>query len=199
MYSVTCNSKNAFMTNPPQQCVGYVTDFNGLGMSAALAKDLTVYCPALTPVYTPIGVPVTNKVNVTAVLESFSWTGNKMDALSFNCLMSTQNTNQLRMVQQTGLKNTSISALGWWVVNYDMQRQQWFEMDYPTAPEKPGGHLLTQGSNVNLSIGSTPVAIAQGINVYNISFQILPPNQMVDILWATSSTTKVMLAWGMLT
>jgi len=156
MYSVTCNWKNSFMTNPPLQCLGYLTDFNGLGLSAALAKDLTVYCPAMTPIYTPIGVPVNNKVNVTAVLESFAWSGNKMDPLSFNCFMSTQNANQLRTLQQMGLKNTNISALGWWVANYDPQRQQWFEMDYPTSPEKPGGHLLVQGSTIDLMIGSTP-------------------------------------------
>jgi hypothetical protein len=48
-------------------------------------------------------------------------------------------------------------------------------------------------------IGSTPVSAAQGINVYNASFQILPPNQMVEILWATSYIAKVILTWSMMT
>src|ERR1700730_12492310 len=95
-FNFMCSWKNAFMTNPPRQCVGYLTDFNGPGLSAALAKDVTVYCPynnAMTLAYAPIGVPVNNKVNVTAVLESFSWNGGTGDPLSFTCYMSLQNAN----------------------------------------------------------------------------------------------------------
>jgi hypothetical protein len=198
-YSFTCNWNNAFMTNPPRQCFGYLTDFNGLGLSAALAKDLTVYSPynnAMTLAYTPIGVPVNNKVNVTAVLENFSWNGGTGDPLSFNCYMSIQNANQLRMLQETTLKTTSIS-LGWWIANYDVERQQWFEMVYPKAPEKPSGQLIAQGSNISLKIADQPVQDAQGINVYNVSFEIIPPaNQTVAILLATSSTAKVIRNWG---
>jgi hypothetical protein len=198
-YSFTCNWKNAFMTNPPRQCFGYLTDFNGLGLSAALAKDLTVYSPynnAMTLAYTPIGVPVNNKVNVTAVLENFSWNGGTGDPLSFNCYMSIQNANQLRMLQETTLKTTSIS-LGWWIANYDVERQQWFEMVYPKAPEKPSGQLIAQGSNISLKIADQPVQDAQGINVYNVSFEIIPPpNQRVAILLATSSTANVIRPWG---
>ena len=115
-YSFPCNLQSIFTPNPSQpQRVGYLTDFNGLGLSAALAKDLTVYCPynnPTAPAYTPIGVPVSGKVNVVAVLENFSWNGGTSDPLSFNCCISRQNFNLLWTLQQMTLKTTSISTLG---------------------------------------------------------------------------------------
>jgi hypothetical protein len=200
-YNFICSWKNAFMTNPPHQCIGYLTDFNGLGLSAALAKDLTVYCPynnATTLAYPPIGVPVNNTVNVTAVLESFSWNGGTSDPLIFNCYMSQQNASQLRLIQQTTLKTRSISALGWWITNFDTVSQVWFEQVYPKSPAKPSAQINVQGSSVSLTVASQATQPVPNVNMYNVSFQIVPAvNQTADILLATSFTTRAIKPWGL--
>src|SRR5947199_227945 len=81
--------------------IGYLTDFNGLGLTTALAKDLTISCPYnKTPTYTPLGGITNGRVSVTAVLEEVSWGGAAGDAFSFSCYMSQQNAMLLRALNK---------------------------------------------------------------------------------------------------
>lgn len=91
-YAYTCNWQAGIVpvpTNP--QRVGYVTDFQGLGLTAPLAKDLTVSTLFnKTPSYTPL-TPSAGIVKVVAVIESVSWAGGVGDAISVSCFMSQEN------------------------------------------------------------------------------------------------------------
>ncbi|TMD69890.1 MAG: hypothetical protein E6I91_01015 [Chloroflexi bacterium] len=200
-YSFQCSLKNGFAPNPLQQgCVGYLTDFNGLGLSGPLAKDLTVSFPYDSPVpaYRPLS-PVNGKVTVTAVLGDFSWNGGVGDPLVFTCFMSSQNANQLQALKQTTLKTTSISAFGWWIANYDQPTNKWYEIFYPKLPEKPSGLLNRQGANIQLSVDNTPTQAAPGITVQAVSLAIAPPaNQIVTFSLASSPTVREVKPWGII-
>ena len=201
-YSFACDSHGAFTMDPLHNRVGYLTDFNGLGLSTGLAKDLTVYSPysnTMPPAYTPIGVPANNTVNVTAVLEEFSWNGGVGDPRLFSCYLSSQNANQLRMLMQATLKTTSISALGFWIAGYDQGTKQWFEQVYPKTPEKLSGQLNVSSSHTpQIQVDNVPVQVAPNINVYKLSFAVVPAaNQQSAILIASSATTPLVKAWGL--
>ena len=203
-YSFTCDWQAGFVMNPlSQHRVGYLTDFNGLGLSAPLAKDLNVYCPhnnAVAPTYAPLGAIVNGNVNVIAALANYSWKGGVGDPHIFSCYMSSQNANLLRTVRQVTPMTTSIPTFGWWVTNFDLGAHVWFEEVYPKAPARPSGQLNTPGpGDIRLTIANAPVQVSPNINVsvYNVYIEILPPaGHTATISLATSSTKVVVLPWG---
>jgi hypothetical protein len=203
-YNFQCSLQDGFAPNPRPphpQTIGYLTDFDGLGLSTPLAKDLTVSLPYnnAPPAYKPI-VPVNNQVNVTAILEDFSWNGGVSDPLLFSCYMSSHNANQLRALEQMPLRTTKITAFGWWIANYDQETKGWFEVVYPKDPVKPSGQLNALGRDIRLQIADQPTKVAPNIDVsvYHVSFEIVPiPNQMTAISLAASSTTHVVKEWGL--
>lgn len=184
--------------------VGYLTDFNGIGLTAPLKKDITVYCPyagASTPAYPALGSLEDGKVTVTAILENVSWLGGVGDPFTFSCYMSSENANLLRTLKQMTLKTTGISAVGWWVANYDPETKVWFEEHYPKAPAKIAAQLNAVGKNdIRLFIADEPVKVAPNIevNVYNVYFEIVPAaNQTAAILAAAGPGKNVVLPWGL--
>lgn len=197
-YSFECDKSSGFVVDPNvHNRVGYLTDFGGLGMSAPLPKDLTVSLPYNNPppAYTPI-VPVGNTVHVVAVLEQFEWNGGGGDPLNISGYISQENATQLKVLQQTTLKTSSITALGFWITDYDQETKKWFEQAYPQNPVKLSGLLKSGSLNVDL----TPVPAKDGIDVmvYKVSLAVVPAaNQTAALLLANSSTACVAKQWGL--
>jgi hypothetical protein len=126
-YSFPCNWQAAVIVDPnkPHQ-IGYLTEFNGLGLAAPLVKDLDVQCPynnATPPAYQGLGFnfPVNNEGSIVAAIQNVSWGGGVGDVFSFSCYMSQQNALQLKTLQNQTLRTTNISSIGWWVTNFDPQ------------------------------------------------------------------------------
>jgi len=201
-FSFECDWQSGFVMDPNEQKrVGYLTDFEGLGLSAPLVKDLTISLPYKNPApaYVPIVSdksfdPVHNTLKVIAVLEKFEWNGGVGDPLSISGWVSQENAFQIKALQQTTLKNTGITAFGFWIADYDQETKKWFEQAYPQNPEKPSG--IVKSLEVDLS----PVPVKDGIdvNVYKVSFAITPPaNQTTALLLANSSTARVVKQWGL--
>jgi hypothetical protein len=205
-YNLPCNWKAGFSVASGEiKRVGYLTDFNGLGLSAPLAKDLAVYCPysgAAPPQYAPLGAIAGGKVNVSAVLENYSWAGGAGDSQSFSCYMSSANANLLKALMSATLTTNAISSIGWWVTNYDEATKKWFEETYPKAPARPTGQLKMVGKNISLQIGGDPVKVGPDIDVSvtSVSFELVPAaNQTATFSMASSPTTVVTLNWGVKT
>jgi hypothetical protein len=204
-YNFPADWKSGFVMDPvKKQRVGYITDFNGLGLTAALAKDLNVFCPynnAAAPSYTALGAPAEGKVSVTAVLENVSWGGGVGDAFTFSCYMSSENANLLKALKQMTLKTTSITTIGWWIANFDEETKVWFEEHYPKAPVKPTGQLNAVSKNdIRLHIADEPVKVAPNIdvNVYNVYFEMVPAaNQTATYTVSSSASKTVVLPWGL--
>ena len=87
MFDFPCNWKSGLVVDPNNQRFGYLTDFNGLGLTSALVKDLVVYFPYQTsnPSYSGLRLTSPNSVAVTAILESVSWNGGVADPFIFSC------------------------------------------------------------------------------------------------------------------
>jgi hypothetical protein len=193
-YSYTCDWNAAFakdLSTKPQ--VGYLTDFNGIGLAAPLKKDLNVGCPFNSgtkppPVYTGLSLNSVGAVAV-AVLASVQWGGGVGDPFSFSGYMSQENAGQLTALP-VPLTNTTIMDLGWWITNFDRTAKVWFEENYPQTPVNPNGQVSS-----GLQIAAQPVEAAPGVLVYHVSFQVAPKHT-ATINVASSSSSKAAKSWG---
>ena len=198
-FSSACNWKAGFVPETVKQAVGYITDFSGLGLSAPLAKDLSVYTPYnKVPAYSPLTIQA-GRATVVALLDKVAWGGGAGDLISFSCYMSAENASLLKMLKQVTLKTMSIGKLGFWVGQYDAAAAAWFEAFYPKAPLKPAGKLNAVSNSISLNIGDQPVQAAPNVdvNVYHVYFEVLPAaGQAATLDVAPSSSKNVVLPWG---
>lgn len=200
-----CNWKAGFVMDPTKkQRFGYLTAFNGLGLTATLPQDITVFSPynnTTAPAYTPVAL-TDAKANVVGVIENFSWAGGVGDPIAISCYMSAENATQLKALKQLTLKTTSISELGWWIANFDEETKAWFEEAHPMAPLKVTAQLNAPGKNdIRFHVADEPVKIAPNIdvNVYNVYFEVVPAaNQVASLKFATSATKNVVKHWGLI-
>jgi len=206
--SYPCDWKAGFVMDPvKKQRVGYLTAFEGIGLTKPLTPDLTVYSPypnTLTPTYTGIGSQFeasTSQVKAVGIIENLDWGGGVGDAFSISMYMSSENALQLRALRLMGLTTTSIKQLGFWIVNFDEESKVWFEEAYPKAPAKMTGQVNAVSKNdIRLHIADDPVKVANNIDVsvYNVYIEMVPAaNQTCNIHIATSSTKNVVKPWGL--
>jgi hypothetical protein len=205
-YSFSCNWQAAISMDPlkPRQ-VGYLTEFNGIGLSAPLAKDLEVQCPynnAKAPAYQGLDFSflVNNKGSIVAALQNVSWGGGVGDVFSFSCYMSQQNALQLKTLQNQPLRTTKIHTIGWWVTNFDPESKLWFEELYPKSPVYPSGQINGVGNNVRLHVSLQGMQVApHGDYFYSVSFEIAPsPDLQAIIHIATSPSHQAERSWGLI-
>jgi len=188
-YNWQCSWQNAFMLNPSQKGrMGYITAFNGLGMSAALKADLTVSSPDPT-----LSLLKSAQISVIAMIKSISWNGDAGGPFSISCYMSQENAVQLKTLQQSVLKTTTVSALGFVLVNFDTQLKSWFQEVYPVSPLQG---MINQ--NLNVQLEGVPVSSGIDVLVYEVDFQISPAANFADqITVATSKTVSAVKQWGL--
>jgi hypothetical protein len=206
-YDWVCNPGYGLLGNPATPMrFGYLTDFNGLGLSAPLAQDLTVY-PAYpaAPTYPRLnlhvstGAPAGSRkvANVVGVISGVAWAGGALGAWSFSVFMSQSNAMALK-AKQGVFKTTGISALGFWLADFDAATKQTFEQLYPYSPVLPVGVLGGSGGS-SLSVSTTPVALIDGIDVgfYNVTFAVTPvANSITQFMIANTSSMKTTATWG---
>ena len=201
-HNFPCDWHVAFVPDPVKKTrVGYITDFQGLGFTAA--KDLAVHLPAgATHSYAPLAV-TGGVAHVAAVIESISWNGGVGDAITISCYMSQENAIHLKNLKQATLKTTSISSLGFWVADYDQETKAWFEEFHPmTSSGKFMGQVnVPSKTDIRLHIGDEGLKVSPGSteSVYNVYFEVIPAaNQTATFNVATSPTKKVAKNWGMM-
>jgi hypothetical protein len=177
-----------FIQDPNEhQRVGYVTAFAGLGLPQALNADLTVTNPQTGAEMTVVGV-----------IAQFEWNGGVGDPLKIDMYVSQENAAQLKLLQQSTLKTTKVSALNYLIINYDPEVKQWFTQAAPQQPPLSG--IVPGTPNPDLTVDMTGVPVKAGIdvNVYQVSVQIAPgANQAYVLTFANGATTPVAKAWGL--
>jgi hypothetical protein len=95
-YNYACDLAYGFIQNPNEhQRVGYITEFEGLGLSQALKADLTVTNPQTAA-----------NVAVVGVMQEFVWSGGATDPLQFQLYVSQENAVQLNVLQKSVLTTT---------------------------------------------------------------------------------------------
>jgi hypothetical protein len=187
-YNYACEFTAGFVQVPSEeQRVGYVTAFEGLGLSQALKADLTIIDPQTVA-----------NVTVVGVIEQFEWNGGVGNPLEIQMYVSQENAVQLKTLQQATQKTTSVSALNYLILDYDQEVKRWFTQAAPAQPPLSG--IVAGGSNPELNVDMTSVPVKDGIDVYvyKVTVQIAPPaNKAYALTFANSATTPVTKAWGL--
>lgn len=202
--SLPCDWKSGFVMDPiKKQRFGYLTDFDGIGLSTPLAQDLTVFTPynaATAPSYTRV-VPANGQVKCVGIIENISWDTSVGGPFSISCYMSQENSNLLKALKQMTLKTTGVKKIGWWCANFDETSKVWFEEHYPKAPVNPTGQINAVGKqDIRLHIADEGVKVATNIDtiVFNVYLELVPAaNQTGSFLIATSSTKNMVMNWGL--
>jgi hypothetical protein len=200
-----CAWKSGFVMNPSEkQRVGYLVAFEGLNMGEYLKQDIDVFTPYNNSEseYGEVTVDTENtKVTVVGVLDHFSFGGGVGDPLTISAYISAENAQVLSAKMKTTLDTTIVSKLAWWIVNFDEENKIWFEEAYPKDPTTVKGQLNAPGgSAVRLHVAAEPTKVAPNIdvNVYNISFEVIPAaDATFNFHFASSSKTKFVKNWGL--
>ncbi len=202
-YDFECDRAAGFVMDPNQhKRVGYFTEFSGVGLTSPLAKDLNVTVPwsaSGTPSYPGISIGSTGAARtakVVGILEKFTWAGGVGDPLKVEAWLSQQNAMQLKSVQQSTLKNTQVSALGWSIIDFDQEVKTWYEASHP-QPTKVTG-LLKPSTGLNVDLVATPVKDGINVMLYKVSLEVAPAaNQVYPLHFASSSNKPVVKSWGL--
>jgi len=204
-YNFPCDWKSGFVMDPTKkQRVGYLVTFDGIGLAAPLAQDVTVFTPynvdGADTGYASLKV-AEDKVNVVGVLDNFSWQGGVGDPICISAYMSAENALLIKGMLKMTLKTTSIKTLGWWIGNFDEETKAWFNEAHPKAPAEITAQLNAPGGkDVRLVVADEPTKVAANIdvNVYNIYFEVVPAaNQTCDFHFATASGKNFVKRWGL--
>jgi len=208
-FEYACDKSSAFVMDPNEhKRYGYVTQFNGVGLAATFPKDLIVSVPfnSNTPpenlegyVAATPAVP-TPTCKVVGVIERFSWAGGVGDAIEIDFFASQENAVQIKTLQQSVLKTTTINALQWWIADYDQERKLWFEQAYILSPDKFITGIITGKENPNLDAILDPVPVKDGIdvNVYSIKVKVAPAaNKAYQLQFQNSAYKPLVKQWGL--
>lgn len=214
---LSCDWNSVFVANPEkkQRC-GYLVGFNGLGLNEEPDKENDAY---KIRVSTPFNAPSQEYANVTlddldgqkvldciGVIESFHFEGGVGDPICISAYVSSEFANQLKAKQKASPATTTISKLGWWVVNYDVDDKLWFEEAFPIGDTngKEGfvkGQLnAAGGTDVRLSIADAPTMIALNVDVqvFNIYIEVVPASDTTYALFFRQGSTKAFVkGWGL--
>jgi hypothetical protein len=187
-FNYACDFTAGFLQEPNEHSrVGYVTAFAGLGLTQAFADDLTVVNPQTGADMTVVGV-----------ITQFEWNGGVGNPLDIEMYISQENAFQLKTVQQSTLKNTTVTALNYLILDYDQEVKRWFTQAAPAQPPLTG--IVAGGSNPELNVDMTPVPVNEGleVNVFKVMVQVAPPaNKSYALTFANSANMPVAKAWGL--
>lgn len=94
--------------------------------------------------------------------------------LEIEMYVSQENAAQLKTLQLSTLKTTTVSALNYLILDYDQEVKRWFTQAAPAQPPLSG--ILAGGTNPELNVDMTPVGVKDGVDVYvyKVTVQIAP-------------------------
>ena len=204
-YTFACNATAAFLPDPEKHCMGYVTALT-IGTTEH-AKDLRVQLPALDPVtYLPfnyVGLDLLKSSILppglgiaVAVIQNVEWDGGVGSPLKLKFQISQANAEQLKALQQAALATTPITAIGWWIVDFDQETKQWYEKSFPIGCESITAEIGPKDSP-ELNVDLAPTQTSAG-NVYGVTMSIFPAvNSQYSLHVANSAQTPVAKPWGL--
>jgi hypothetical protein len=191
--NVSCNWQAAFNSSFAKNAIGYLTDFDGLGMSSGLAKDLAVLTQYQgRPQYAPLGAIQNGQVTVAGVLEGISWNGTAGGTVQLILYLSLANAQKLQAANNAPTSKV-IQSIGWWVAGYDQRSASWFEQFYPKNPARIAG-VVAPG---NLDIQPNKVSAGPSRQLIRVSIAIQPNRggAATCFHWSSAPSASVVLSW----
>jgi hypothetical protein len=202
-YNLPCDWKSGILMDLTKKTrLGYLVWFQGLGMSEYLRQDIQVLTPFKNPTaYKGIPIdPTTGKTSCTGIIGSFSWNGGVSDPLCIGAYISQQNAQTIRAMMTSTLKTTAVGKLAWWICNFSLEHNMWYEETWPANPLIVTGQLNAPGGSVRLSVGQDLTQVATNINAnfYSIYFEVVPAaNGIFSLAFANSPKANALLNWGL--
>jgi hypothetical protein len=207
-YEFGFDAASEFAPNPNvQQPFGYITSLAAAaGPETPLQADLRVPTAWNGPSPSYPGVTITHgpssplsTVAVVGVIEKFAWNGGVGNPLTIDFLVSQENAQQLKLLQQQVITTIAVNNLGWWIGNYDQETKQWYEQSYPASQRTVNG--VVQGNDrpeLSVSLTATPVTGHGGPSVYAVSISVVPvAGVQYSLMFATSPTLRTVRPWGL--
>lgn len=209
MFDLACIWQSGFVMDPNHnQRYGFVTAVNGFGLPAALASDLTVNVPfnaGAVPIYggltttyvAPTPDAPAGTARVVGVIERLAWSGGVNDPIALDFYVSAANAGQLRALPLT---SKAVSALGWWIADFDQESKKWFEQAFPKSPSRVKGKLYAPTkADIRLDVDTTSVLAPPSIEVTRVSLEVAPVGDATYVLhFAISGSQKLLKSWGLL-
>ncbi len=205
-HSWSCDWKAGFVPDTAnKRRIGYITSFDGIGLSAALKTDISVLAAFNNPGgpnYTPVTPDGNNQVCVVGVIESLTWSGGAGDALSFSFYVSSDNATSLKTQKQQMLPTNVIKSFGHWVGNYDESTKQWYEETYPNGADTFTAQVnAIDHRDVRLHVADEGVRISPDTDqlVYNCYIELVPAaDAMTSFVVASAPGETIVMPWGLL-
>lgn len=197
-----CDWKAGFIMDPMRkQRIGYLNGFTGDAKGiGALAADIEVWCPFTgTPQYDGVTIKE-EKATVVGIIESLDYGGGVGDPYCFNVYISGANSTKLNSALQNTLDKTGISAIDFWVGNFDEEAKQWYDECHPAKKGEMKGMFNAEGKAVKCQVAAEGVKVQNNIDVkvYAWYFEIVPAaNVLTDTSFAVGLSKKSVRHWGL--
>ncbi|MCY1042030.1 hypothetical protein OV208_11950 [Corallococcus sp. bb12-1] len=202
---ISCEWQQTIQQRPQKNVpVGYLLDIKGMG------KDDGSFPKSTSLFYTPFeGEPAYGEVKLEAVgakkavrcvglITHLHWEGGKLDPIDFVALISPENKPDF-----TGITNTELKKLTFWICEWDSAAGKWYEKCYPLGDEGGTanalvGRLNQQGSEVNFKV-SEPEAVSANTDIKfcQLTFQVIPDKQnLCNFHYGHNSAANDVYGWG---
>lgn len=202
---ISCDWQDTIQQRPQKNNpVGYLLDIKGLGRDdGSFPKGTSLF-------YTPFdGEPAYSEVKVEAVgakkavrcvglITRLSWDGGKLDPIDFTVLISPENKPDF-----TGVTNTELKRLAFWICEWDSAAGKWFEKCYPLGDEAGGtanalaGKINQKGSEVMFTVGEPESVGVTDIKFCHLTFQVIPDKKnLCNFHYGHNVEAKDVYSWG---
>lgn len=202
---ISCDWQQTIQQRPQKNIpVGYLMDIKGLG------KDESGFPASTSLFYTPFdGEPAYGAVQVQTVgakkavrcvglITQLQWEGGKLDPIDFTVLISPENKPDF-----TGITNTELKSLKFWICEWDSAAGKWYEKCYPLGDEAGGeantlkGRINQKGSEVMLHVGEPENVGVTDVKFCQLTFQVIPDKQnLCNIHYGHNSKANDVYSWG---
>ncbi|MBN8471393.1 hypothetical protein JYJ95_33225 [Corallococcus exiguus] len=203
--NISCDWQQTIQQRPQKNMpVGYLLDIKGMG------KDDGAFPKSSSQFYTPFvgdpaypGVQLTDvgakkAVRAVGLITQLQWEGGKLDPIDFTVLISPEN-----KADFSGITNTEIRQLKFWVCEWDSTAGKWYEKCYPLGDEAGGpaneitSRLNQKGSEVMIRVGDPENVGVTDVKFCQMSFQLIPDKaHLCNFHYGHNSTDKDVFAWG---
>ncbi|NOJ93609.1 hypothetical protein D7W82_01905 [Corallococcus sp. CA049B] len=202
---ISCDWQQTIQQRPQKNVpVGYLLDIKGLG------KDDGSFPKSNGLFYTPFDGEATfsevkiekvgakNAVRCVGLITQLQWEGGKLDPIDFTVLISPENKPDF-----TGITNTELKKLVFWVCEWDSAAGKWFEKCYPLGDESGGeanmlkGRINQKGNEVMLHVGEPENVGVTDVKFCQMTFQVIPDKlNLCNIHYSHNSEAKDVYSWG---
>lgn len=204
LIDIACDWEETVQMRPQKlQPVGYLLDIKGMGKDdGSFPKSNSSFYTAFEgePAYGEVKLEANgpNKtVKCVGLITRLRWQGGKLDPIEFSALISPENKPDF-----SGITNTELKSLKFWVCQWDSAAGKWFETFYPLGADGGvtnalAGRLNQEGSRVMFDVGEPRPVTRSTIKFCELTFEVVPDKtNLCNFHYGHNSTANQAYGWG---